>query len=160
MRFVYTGKAEIPLDLAQECLELANMYLLEDLKATCGDVLGRGLSEENVSELHTLARTFHCSTLAEHCAAFLVLRVDEMLTFLRDKSLRRTPEARPNRPEQMGGEEDARSDAEARDVSSPARLPSDPARASDPALPPLTLPSVTALPHVTALPPLTLPCPL
>ncbi|KAF3791662.1 ARM REPEAT PROTEIN INTERACTING WITH ABF2 [Nymphaea thermarum] len=78
MRFIYTGTAEVTLDIAQDLLRAADQYLLEGLKRLCEYAIAQDISVENVANIYELAEAFHAISLRHTCILFLLEHHEHM----------------------------------------------------------------------------------
>ena len=53
-------------------LHLSDFYLMDDLKAAVGSIIGRNLKKENILENIQLAEQFRAALLSDKCASFLL----------------------------------------------------------------------------------------
>eukprot|EP00887_Chlorella_sp_A99_P002122 scaffold21.g2122.t1 len=70
MTCIYTGTVEVPSDLAQELLEVADQYMLDRLKQLCEAAITKELAPDNVSAAFDLAEAFNAPDLARQCALY------------------------------------------------------------------------------------------
>ncbi|KAL4437552.1 hypothetical protein ABPG77_003533 [Micractinium sp. CCAP 211/92] len=76
----YTGgKVEVPPELAQELLEVADQYMLEPLKHLCESTITDQLAPDNVSAAFDLAENFNGPELSKQCALFCLREHGEMV---------------------------------------------------------------------------------
>lgn len=68
--YMYEGSVEVTTDIAQELLEVADQYMVDNLKKLCEDAISEQLSAENVSAAFELAEAFDAPALATACALF------------------------------------------------------------------------------------------
>ncbi|CAN6482032.1 unnamed protein product [Victoria cruziana] len=78
MRFIYTGTAEVTLDIAQDLLRAADQYLLEGLKRLCEYAIAQDISLENVANIYELAEAFHAISLRHTCILFVLEHHEHM----------------------------------------------------------------------------------
>ena len=67
---MYTGTVEVTPDIAQELLEVADQYMVDNLKKLCEDAIAEQLSSENVSAAFDLAEAYDAPALATACALY------------------------------------------------------------------------------------------
>lgn len=80
LRFIYTGEVK-NLDLiAKNLLELANRFLIEDLKNLCEKELFKSLSIHNVQELFLFASDNKAFKLKEECLKFVKNNMDQIIS--------------------------------------------------------------------------------
>ncbi|KAI8102431.1 hypothetical protein M9435_006032 [Picochlorum sp. BPE23] len=70
MRCLYTGTVEVKPDIAQELLEAADQYMIENLKSLCQVAITEELTSENVSAAFDLAEAYDAPELATACVVF------------------------------------------------------------------------------------------
>lgn len=70
MRCLYTGTVEVKPDIAQELLEAADQYMIENLKSLCQLAITEELTPENVSAAFDLAEAYDAPELATACVVF------------------------------------------------------------------------------------------
>lgn len=80
MRFLYTGTAEVTLEIAQDLLRASDQYLLEGLKRLCEECIAEDLTVENVADVFDLAETHDAILLKHTCALFILERHEQMCT--------------------------------------------------------------------------------
>ena len=80
MRQCYTGRTEIPEELAADLLDVANFYGSNVLKSRCEIELSRHISGENIFQACDLAKRFDASYLRLHCVMFTLERSEQMIT--------------------------------------------------------------------------------
>ncbi|KAJ4969303.1 hypothetical protein NE237_016004 [Protea cynaroides] len=78
MRFIYTGSADVTLDIAQDLLRAADQYLLEGLKRLCEYSIAQDISLDNVSDMYELAEAFHTTSLRHTCILFILEQFDKL----------------------------------------------------------------------------------
>ncbi|KAI9117441.1 hypothetical protein K1719_011607 [Acacia pycnantha] len=78
MRFIYTGTADVNLDLAQDLLRAADQYLLDGLKRSCECVIAQDISLGNVSQLYKLSESINAMSLRRACILFLLEQFDKL----------------------------------------------------------------------------------
>ncbi|KAK9282320.1 hypothetical protein L1049_005234 [Liquidambar formosana] len=78
MRFIYTGSADVYLEIAQDLLRAADQYLLEGLKRLCEYTIAQDISAENVSLMYELSEAFHAMSLREACILFVLEQFDKL----------------------------------------------------------------------------------
>ena len=67
---MYVGSVEVTTDIAQELLEVADQYMVDNLKKICEDAIAEQLSADNVSAAFDLAEAFDAQALATACAVY------------------------------------------------------------------------------------------
>ncbi|KAK6940828.1 BTB/POZ domain [Dillenia turbinata] len=84
MRFIYTGSADVNLDIAQDLLRAADQYLLDGLKRLCECtiaqvmVLSQNISVENVPLMYELSEAFNAMSLRQSCIFFILEQFDKL----------------------------------------------------------------------------------
>ncbi|CAA6669036.1 unnamed protein product [Spirodela intermedia] len=78
MRFIYTGSAEVTLEIAQDLLRAADQYLLEGLKRLCEYSIAQDVSLENVSSMYELSEAFHAMSLRHTCVLFILEQFEKL----------------------------------------------------------------------------------
>ncbi|KFK25551.1 hypothetical protein AALP_AA8G129600 [Arabis alpina] len=72
MRFIYTGRVNIPKHLAQELLVAADQYLLQGLKRLCEYTIAQDICVENIPFMYDLADTYNATALRQACTLFVL----------------------------------------------------------------------------------------
>ncbi|KAI7836949.1 hypothetical protein COHA_009198 [Chlorella ohadii] len=85
MHCVYTGKTDVPPELAQELLEVADQYMLENLKHLCEQTITDQLAPDNVSAAFDLAENYNAPELSKQCALYCLREYGEMVKYLSGK---------------------------------------------------------------------------
>lgn len=70
MTCIYTGTVEVKPGLAQELLEAADRYMLENLKQLCQDAIAKQINSSNVSAVFDLAEAYDATILATLCTMY------------------------------------------------------------------------------------------
>lgn len=86
MRCIYTGTLDVPPELAQELLEAADQYMLDDLKRLCEKALAAQLSPETVAAAYELSENYAAADLAKSCVLYVLEHYREMLAAPRAKT--------------------------------------------------------------------------
>ncbi|MED6106816.1 hypothetical protein PIB30_007842 [Stylosanthes scabra] len=78
MRYIYTGTADISLDIAQDLLKAADQYLLEGLKRLCESAISQDITVENVALMYQMSETFNATSLKHACIMFVLDQFDKL----------------------------------------------------------------------------------
>ncbi|MED6135357.1 hypothetical protein PIB30_045686 [Stylosanthes scabra] len=78
MRYIYTGTADVSLDIAQDLLKAADQYLLEGLKRLCENAISQGITVENVALMYQMSDTFNATSLKHSCIMFVLDQFDKL----------------------------------------------------------------------------------
>lgn len=70
---------DVPPELAQELLEVADQYMLETLKRLCEQAITDQLAPDNVSAAFDLAENYNAPELSKQCALFCLREHREMV---------------------------------------------------------------------------------
>ena len=73
------GKVEVPPELAQELLEVADQYMLEPLKHLCEAAITSQLAPDNVSAAYDLAENLNAPELSKQCAMYCLKQQPELV---------------------------------------------------------------------------------
>ncbi|GAB4819192.1 hypothetical protein N2152v2_006238 [Parachlorella kessleri] len=79
MHCIYTGHVDVTAELAQELLEAADQYMLDNLKRLCEIKIAEELQPDNVSVAFDLAENFNAQELSKRCALFCLEKYKDML---------------------------------------------------------------------------------
>lgn len=79
MTCIYTGKVDVPPELAQELLEVSDQYMLEPLKHLCEQTITEQLAPDNVSAAYDLAEQYNAPELSKQCALYCLREQAEMV---------------------------------------------------------------------------------
>ena len=71
LEFIYTNRMQLDEDLALDLLEVADKYLLKDLKALCEKFLSENIRLENLESFANLAESLDLSILRKGIIAFV-----------------------------------------------------------------------------------------
>lgn len=74
---IYTGTVDIPDDLAQDLLEAADQYMLDNLKRLCEAAIAKQLTAEEVCAAFELAEKYNATELGKQCALFCLKNYEE-----------------------------------------------------------------------------------
>ncbi|KAL1351496.1 hypothetical protein HN51_015417 [Arachis hypogaea] len=78
MRYIYTGTADVSLDIAQDLLKAADQYLLEGLKRLCENTISQDITAENVALMYQMSDTFNATSLKHACIMFVLDQFDKL----------------------------------------------------------------------------------
>ena len=67
---IRAGTVEVTADLAEELLQAADQYMLENLKRLCEIAIADTLTCENLGAVYELAENFDAPQLAKRCVLF------------------------------------------------------------------------------------------
>lgn len=70
MTCIYTGTVEVKPGLAQDLLEAADRYMLDNLKQLCQDAIAKQITSSNVSAVFDLAEAYDATILATLCTMY------------------------------------------------------------------------------------------
>jgi hypothetical protein len=70
---------EVPPELAQELLEVADQYMLETLKHLCEAAITAQLAPDNVSAAYDLAENLNAPELSKQCAMYCLKQQPELV---------------------------------------------------------------------------------
>lgn len=70
MRCIYTGKVDVPGDIAEELLQAADQYMLEGLKRLCEVAIARTLTVDSLPAAQELAENYDAPQLGKACALY------------------------------------------------------------------------------------------
>mmetsp|Transcript_17262 Transcript_17262/g.50146 ORF Transcript_17262/g.50146 Transcript_17262/m.50146 type:complete len:573 (-) Transcript_17262:270-1988(-) len=81
LEYLYGGAIDVEPDMAIELLALADQYMLEGLKITCGFALRRSITVESVSRIIQAADRFDCtrSELKDQCLKFILKNYSQVV---------------------------------------------------------------------------------
>ncbi|XP_065205315.1 speckle-type POZ protein B-like isoform X25 [Planococcus citri] len=79
LKYIYTGKCEVPDELAEGLLAAADKYDLRRLKIICAKRLFNGLSAENAANVLILADMHHLEDLKREVINFIVANFAQVL---------------------------------------------------------------------------------
>ncbi len=77
--FCSAGRVEVPPELAQELLEVADQYMLETLKHLCEQTITDQLAPDNVSAAFDLAENYNAPELSKQCVLYCLREQPEMV---------------------------------------------------------------------------------
>lgn len=76
LRYLYTDRQEVPLDLAMEVFVGADRFGIERLKSMCENKMLASVDSDNVSELFAAADLHHATGLHSRCLRYIVQHFD------------------------------------------------------------------------------------
>lgn len=78
--YIYSGKTEFEnIDETLEVLITADMMLLPGLKKSCGTILSKRLTEDNVLELYRQSQVYNLLNLEDKCTSMMAVTLDSLV---------------------------------------------------------------------------------
>jgi len=70
LKYLYTGKIEINSENAENLLQIADMYLVDDLKTLVEDYFCHHLDDENIEQIKKISEIYSSSRIEFYCKKF------------------------------------------------------------------------------------------